>query len=850
MAKKSKRKIEKQSNSAEQIDQTTLLDALERPRNVLIFFAVLFFAIALFYKPLAFDGMEVGGVDVVSSIGKSHQLHEYQKRTGQQPLWNPYMFAGMPLYQRLGPVVWSVDIILNKLDVIMDWRVWYLWAGAIGMFLLIKYLGLSAVAAILAAIGFILMPHFHSLIVVGHFAKVRALMWMPFVLLTFLMLIRRKNMLSALLFTFAFALQMRTQHYQIIFYTLLLLLFTGIVPYAKLVIEKKWGDFLKLSGLIIASIILVVIIVAQPLFVIRDYAPYSTRGGNSISIEEQPDEYKKGVGFDYATQWSYSISELWNLAIAKFHGGTSQEKYTGDSVPQFRNRAIPAYWGSMTFTQSYEYMGIVLIFLAFIAILFRWKLVMVKSLAFLSILALVLSLGQNFSPPYKLLFYYLPYFDKFRTPMMILTLVMFNVSVLAAFGLDFLLSANLSKKEILKKLYIFSGISFLLLITPLVFGSTLALSKPQELQQYTTQYGPDGAKQVLEMLRSARLDILKSSALRSLVFLALGFGIVQALIRKFMGKDYIAIGIIVLVAFDLGLISYNFLEGKFTNIDRIEKQVYGTNAIDQIIMQDTSLYRVAPPVASIGNDTRWCYHYQSIGGYSPAKLQEIQDLIENNIEKRVPPNLPFNLNIYNMLNVKYIASNQRWSDSSLTFLGSDKGGSLNLFLNKTHLPRAFFVRQFQVLSDGAERLKFMNSPDFDPATTALLQKPLSEEISAPDSSWTRVKHFEPDKIVIDAYSDKDALMVISEVYYPIGWHAYLDSGKELEIYKTNHILRSVVVPAGAHTVTMEFKPATFYAGVRLSMLGWAVTYIGLLLLVFRTYGNRIKAWFGRARAAS
>ena len=84
--------------------------------------------------------------------------------------------------------------------------------------------------------------------------------------------------------------------------------------------------------------------VAQPLFVIRDYTPYSTRGGNSISIDnKQTEKDKKGVGFDYATNWSYSIGEFWNLIIPKFHGGTSQEKYTGDSVPQLKNRTIPAY---------------------------------------------------------------------------------------------------------------------------------------------------------------------------------------------------------------------------------------------------------------------------------------------------------------------------------------------------------------------------------------------------------------------------------------------------------------------------------------------------------------------------
>ena len=266
MAKiKKKNKIDKQKISSKQIDRLNLIEILEQPRNIIIFFILLFFFIAFFYKPLAFDGLEVTGSDVISNYGKIHQLKEFEKRTGKLPLWNPYMFSGMPMYQRYGPVIWSIDILLNQLDVILDWRVWYLWAGAIGMFLLIKYLGLSALTGILSAVGFILMPHFHALIVVGHFAKFRALMWIPFILITFLMLIHRRNLLSAFLFVFAFALQMRTQHYQIIFYTLLLLLFVGIVPYLRLVTEKKWKDFLKLNGLALASLVLVILIVAQPL---------------------------------------------------------------------------------------------------------------------------------------------------------------------------------------------------------------------------------------------------------------------------------------------------------------------------------------------------------------------------------------------------------------------------------------------------------------------------------------------------------------------------------------------------------------------------------------------------------
>ena len=55
------------------------------------------------------------------------------------------------------------------------------------------------------------------------------------------------------------------------------------------------------------------------------------------------------------------------------------------------------------------------------------------------------------------------------------------------------------------------------------------------------------------------------------------------------------------------------------------------------------------------------------------------------------------------------------------------------------------------------------------------------------------------------------------------------------IYKTNHLLRSVVVPAGEHTITFEFKPNTYYAGIRVSFVGILIVYGGLLFLLYREF---------------
>jgi uncharacterized membrane protein YfhO len=93
-------------------------------------------------------------------------------------------------------------------------------------------------------------------------------------------------------------------------------------------------------------------------------------------------------------------------------------------------------------------------------------------------------------------------------------------------------------------------------------------------------------------------------------------------------------------------------------------------------------------------------------------------------------------------------------------------------------------------------------------------------------------------------------MVVSEVYYPKGWRAFLETGEQLMIYKTNHILRSVIVPYGQHTITMEFKPTTYYTGIRISLIGWIITYIGLLIMLYRNYREQIVAWLKSRKSTS
>lgn len=832
---KAKKSRKQKTQPVQTISEDMLfLDKLEQPRAILGFFVLLFVLLSILYKPLVYEGKDPSGSDIVTGIGKTHQMKIWQEKTGHYPLWNPAMFCGMPAYFRFGPKVWSFDTLLNKLDFLVDWRLWYFLAGALGMFLLIKFLGLSAAAGMLAALAFIFMPHFQALIIVGHFSKFRALMWMPYVLLTALLLIRRRDILSALLFALALALQFRTQHYQIMFYTLVAILFMGIPPLYHMLKEKRFAATGKLVGLTLAAGVLTLLIVSQNLLSIKEYTPYSTRGGHAISIREtgETQQEKKGVGFDYATNWSYSVSEWWNLIVPKFHGGTSNEVYTGDAVPGWKNRQLPTYWGSMPFTQSYEYLGVLLVFLALVAVLFQWSRWEVKSLTFLTAFALLLSLGKHFSLLYKPLFIYLPYFDKFRVPMMVLTLVMFTTALLAAYGLSFLLKMDFGKKELMKKFYIFCGIFAAFLLIPLLFGGSFSLTHAGEIRRY----GQD----TVANLKKVRLDLLRTSSLVSLLFLAAGIGSVFAVAKGWLRRGWLPLIILVLLGIDLFVLDSHYVKGKFTDTKSAEMRYYGQTPIDKALQDDHSLFRVLP-LDNVTQDTRWSYAYQSVGGYSPAKMQTFQEMVDNCLIIRGAGSPRINWNVINMLNARYIISSQQLPFPNLQLVASNPQQKQYAFQNTGVLPRAFFVGSYRVIKDGVARLKFLNSPQFDPSRLAVLEEEPNTQIAPPDSFRVQVEH-QPEQVSLNVYTDRTALLVLSEMYYPPGWTATLDGKQKLKIFKTNHLLRSVIVPQGKHTVKFNFHPKSYYAGLRISLVSLLVTYLLILFFGFRQYGNQFVHW--------
>jgi len=85
-------------------------------------------------------------------------------------------------------------------------------------------------------------------------------------------------------------------------------------------------------------------------------------------------------------------------------------------------------------------------------------------------------------------------------------------------------------------------------------------------------------------------------------------------------------------------------------------------------------------------------------------------------------------------------------------------------------------------------------------------------------------------VLIETDNVQNGLLVLSDNYYP-GWSVAVD-GAPAQIFRANHTMRGVRVPAGRHLVSFVFMPASFFVSMYVSLAGTAVTLAALILSVF------------------
>jgi len=764
------------------------------------------FLLLVFFHQVFLGGKTFQPPDTLASLALQPFVKEAFHGPGsllaRYPLWTPYIFSGMPSYGSMisAPYVNVTSMLLFLVSGSVKIIAYYFLIGVF-TWLLLRRKGVGTLPALLAVVGFVFCTHVITWIMFGHNTKVGTAVYLPLVLLATDALWERPGLRWASILALAVGLMLLSFHLQIAYYTFLA---AGLymVTVTVIAIRRKRGAGPIAGRWVLWGAALAVGLVASSvLFLsVHEYAAHSIRGGTA-----------GGLTYGYATNWS-----LHPLEITTFF------------VPSFLGYGGGTYWGWMPFTDFPHYMGILPFFLAVLTLVLWPRERLHVYFLVLGGFSLLVAFGKHLPLVYNLLFHYLPYFNKFRVPSMILVLVQFSVAVLAALGLE-RLARTAPAAETARRLKRFWIVAAIFAGIVILLGIYTAGGLEQTAARRIAQRAPGlgvpagqaaafGAREARDVVHMAGRDVFLA-----LFFLVLGLGLIWARLKRRIPAVALTAGIIVITVIDLWRVDVK--PATYYPRGRQPAAFDATGAV-KYLEQDSEPFRILPLVGGGQANNSFAYFLiPSIVGYHPAKLQIYQDLIDDQGPAGISKSLgQGNFNIIDMLNTKYVVSDREIAAGPLKTVYR---GQQFVMENTSALPRMWFVDRARVIADPEAHLQAVANPGWRPAEEALLftdPGPLD-----PGTGGTaRVTEYHDREIHADLDSPGNSLLVMSEIYYEPGWNATLD-GKPVEIRRADYVLRAIKVPPGHHALVMRFDPPSFRRGVILSIAAFAFILIGLAL---------------------
>ena len=807
--------------------------------------AVVFFLVLSYgFVPQVLDGKIVNQSDISGYIGMSHEMSEWNAAHPDDPTyWTDAMFGGMPTTaistQNGG------DYTQQLYNLLLTGRrpATYLFICLLGAFLLMLSLGVSWPLALGGAVAIAFCSYNFQIIQVGHNTKMQAIAFFPWVLAALVYTYRSteakgrwlaKVLLGAVLFGVALSLQIKANHQQITYYLAILVLLYALVELIDAVKGKRFGRFAAVSALLLVVGGVGIATNVNKLLPLAKYTPNTMRGGTELTTDA--DVKGGGLDQDYATAWSYGWQELPNLMIPNFNGGSSSQpvdpaksatiqllKRAGQTNVREIAKGLPLYWGPQPFTAGPMYMGAITVFL-FVLGLFYYKGKEKWWLIVGTILAVLMAVGNHFMAFTKLCFNVLPLYNKFRTVSMALVVLQVTLPVLGFLALDRIVKGGYERKTFFKK----SGIAF-----ALTGGLSLLFFLIPTLAGDFTSASDAGQQDILvEAFQADRIALLRQDALMSFFLIAVTWGF---LLWACLPKDKKPVRIVIASLAICALVVVNlFATGKrYLNADHFTtpkdfNKPFAERPVDQMIKADPDpSYRVLDLSVNVFNSSVPSYHHKSIGGYSPAKLQRYQDLIEHYLTGEinkiygsmqdaetiadVEEGLPATP-ILNALNTRYIII----------------GGDYAPVVNERALGNAWFVDGVVPAATADEEIAFLGSVDLRHQAVIGADMPTVTAAPADSADVIVLTTYAPNELRYHYTAASDRLAVFSEIYYPDGWKASV-GGAPVEVLRADWTLRATVLPAGEHDLVMRFEPDSYRIGANVSRAS-SITLILLLLV--------------------
>ena len=745
--------------------------------------------------------------------GQHEPIKKWVQSTDDISHWFPNLFSGMPSY---GGYIQTPG---NPLKPILNFfwgdnlgiRLWfYLSLGGIGLYFFTSSLKYGIFPSFFGGISYALSPHIFGLINAGHHNKIIAMSYIPWIMLAVFKLFKNRTIKSILFLSLISSLQLWSNHPQIVYYTWIIIMLWFLIDLILSIKENQFRIkrvYTNLS-LLIASLIISMLMVSDPYFDVYNFQKHSNRGSESVS--DVGGDTKTGTKYDYATQWSFHPSEVISFVYPYFYGLQNFNVNNTSSPERFLKQV--AYWGYMPFTQSTHYLGLLIIIFSIFGLISKKQNKIEIVFWISSLIIILIGFGKHFSILYDILFYVAPFFSKFRIPSMIYISLIFTFSVLSVSGLSLLFHMGKEHNDLYNKNinYIFITLGLVTLFLFIFGESIFSFYTEGDLRFKTSNY--------LSIIQTIRIKLFNKGLVLALFIILSSYIIISYFIKNKISNLFFISSVIFIQLIDFYIVDNEFLNLKPAK--NMSKQFIHT-PITKYLQNQEGFFRIFP--TDDFNSNKYGYWgIQSIGGYRAVKLRNYQDLMDAGGFS--------NSGILDMLNVKYILTNKNIKNPNFTKVEKYNG----IFENLNVLPKAWFIGKIKNVTSQKESLNSLisNTPDLSEA--AIVVNYNGEIIYNPVNDNVEIKSLESNEIFVKTSNDSSSLLVLSEIYYKPNWECYIDNQK-VDIFQTNHVLRSVYVPSGKHNIKFIYNKNNWE---KARLLSRSLFYLSLIVVLFLCFYKR------------
>ena len=822
-------------------------------------FVLLSFA---YFFPADMEGRILFQHDSVAGVGAGQESKEYLERTGERTRWTNAIFGGMPTYQ-MSPSYDSTRVLnwAEKLyRLYLPDYVMLTFMMMIGFYLLLRAFGLSVWLASLGGIVWAFSSYFFILISAGHIWKFITLAYVPPTIAGVVLAYRKKYLLGGVVTAFFIALQILSNHIQMSYYFMFVILFMVVAYFADAYQKKELPHFFKASAVLVLAAAVGACINLSNLYHTYEYSKETMRGKSELKQEvAAAKQTSSGLDRDYITAWSYGIGETWSLLVPNVKGGSSsailsQSKAAMEKAnPMYGSvySQFPQYFGDQPWTAGPVYVGAFVLFL-FVLGCFIVKGPLKWALLGATVFSILLSWGKNLMGLTDFFIDYVPLYNKFRAVSSILVIAEFTIPLLAVLALKEIVGkpAVLKEKESRTALFISlaltAGVALLLAVAPgMLFSDFVTPREMAALQQGLPQ---EHLMPLVSNMTEMREAIVASDAWRSFFIIVIGCVLLFLYQQQKLKASLMVAGVTLLCLADMWTVNKRYLnDGLFVPKSQRTEAFVKTQA-DEIILQDTAQnYRVLNFVGFPGNtfnENNTAYWHKSVGGYHAAKLRRYQEMIDHHIMPEMEATYrevaqasgrmdsvdASKFRVLNMLNTKYF------------IFPAGKDGQPVPVVNPYAYGNAWFVDRVQYVKDANEEIAALNT--VVPTETAVVDAKFKDALTGwseghkDAESVVQLTSYEPNRLTYHVSSAKGGVVVFSEIYYP-GWQATID-GAPVDIARADYILRAMHVPSGSHTIEMWFEPQSIRVTETIAYVALALLVIGVMAWVWRQKNNWIK----------